>query len=419
MATQPKFPPVPHAAAASKPGAKPVSPPSTDDIVANVMRIISEETGLEIADLEPSSEFATYGIDSLLSLTICGRIQEEMRLELSSTLFADYPTVNDLTNFLAGSGGGTTSLPPSLGSELVGCGSGATSLPPSPGESVSTPGTTFSSDSYETTLSSVTGDDDILASIHAAIAEETGVAVEDLTPSTSFSQLGMDSLLKLTIMGKLREDLRLDLPSTLLEDNDTLREVEKALGLTPKEPPSAAKSSSNLGPQIMESGADSPPYATSILLQGNRSAATKTIFLLPEASGAGVAYQNIPKISSDVVVYVLNCPGQKNPQDMQCSFEFACTKYLREIGRRQPQGPYYLGGWSAGGICAYEVAQQLARRGSEVSRLILLDSPNPIGLENPRLYDFLDSLKMLGTSGNIPPSWLRPHFEGFMAMLQG
>ena len=401
------------------------------------MRIIAEESGLEIADLEPSSEFAAYGIDSLLSLTICGRIQEEMKLELSSTLFADYPTVNDLTNFLAGSGSGATSLPPSSGSELAGSGSGATSLPPSPGselagrgsgaislppspgESVSTPGTTFSSDSYETTLSSVTGDDDILASIHAAIAEETGVAPEDLKPSTSFSQLGIDSLLKLTIMGKLREDLRLDLPSTLLDENDTLREVEKALGLPPKEPPSGEKSPTNVARQSIEVGADSPPYATSILLQGNRSAAKKTFFLFPEASGSGVSYQNIPKISPDVVVYVLNCPWQKNPQDMNCSFEFACTKYVHEVLRRQPQGPYYLGGWSAGGIVAYETAQQLTRRGLEVARLVLLDSPNPIGLENPRLYDFLKSMRMLGTSGNVPPTWLRPHFDAFLVMLEG
>jgi thioesterase domain-containing protein len=43
----------------------------------------------------------------------------------------------------------------------------------------------------------------------------------------------------------------------------------------------------------------------------------------------------------------------------------------------QPNGPYYLGGYSAGGIMAYEIAQQLWARGCEVGLLVLFDTPNP------------------------------------------
>jgi thioesterase domain-containing protein/NADP-dependent 3-hydroxy acid dehydrogenase YdfG len=46
---------------------------------------------------------------------------------------------------------------------------------------------------------------------------------------------------------------------------------------------------------------------------------------------------------------------------------------IREI---QPQGPYYLGGWSASGLAAYEIAQQLHDQGDEVGLLVLFDVLN-------------------------------------------
>ena len=399
--TQSKLQSATHAATGSKPVANLINMPPTESVITHVMRIISEESGLEIGDLDPSSEFTALGIDSLLSLTICGRIQEEMKLELSSTLLADCPTVNDLTNFLTGSQSGASSLPLSRGSETS-----------------STHGTDTSSEGYETQSSSVTANDYIIESIHAAIAQETGVATEELKSWTSFSELGMDSLLKPTIMGKLREGLRMELPASLLDDNDTIDEVEKALDLN--KGPSGDGIPTNIEEnQLVEDGPDSPPHATSVLLQGNPRAAKKTLFLLPEGSGSAVSYSTIPRISPDVVVYGLNSPWHGNPEDMKCSFVFACSKYVLEILRRQPQGPYYLGGWSAGGICAYETAQQLARQGAVIARLILLDSPNPIGLQTPRLYDFLDSLNMYGSKNGDAAQSIRrrAHFDAFGVLL--
>ena len=50
---------------------------------------------------------------------------------------------------------------------------------------------------------------------------------------------------------------------------------------------------------------------------------------------------------------------------------------IREI---QPQGPYYLGGWSAAGLVAYEAAQQLHSQGQEVALLVLFDVSNTAAL---------------------------------------
>jgi thioesterase domain-containing protein len=49
--------------------------------------------------------------------------------------------------------------------------------------------------------------------------------------------------------------------------------------------------------------------------------------------------------------------------------------YLDGVRRVQPRGPFYLGGYCVGGTLAFEMAQQLRRRGEEVALLVLLDPP--------------------------------------------
>ena len=44
------------------------------------------------------------------------------------------------------------------------------------------------------------------------------------------------------------------------------------------------------------------------------------------------------------------------------------------LKKRQPEGPYLLGGWCYGGVVAHEIACQLEAAGEEVRHLFMLDS---------------------------------------------
>jgi thioesterase domain-containing protein len=57
--------------------------------------------------------------------------------------------------------------------------------------------------------------------------------------------------------------------------------------------------------------------------------------------------------------------------------------YLEEIRRVQPAGPYRLGGWSLGGVVAFEMARQLRERREEVALLVLLDSAPEMAAGEP------------------------------------
>jgi thioesterase domain-containing protein len=51
--------------------------------------------------------------------------------------------------------------------------------------------------------------------------------------------------------------------------------------------------------------------------------------------------------------------------------------YLREIRKRQPRGPYFLGGLCAGGLIAFEVARQLEAQGEDIRSLALFEASPP------------------------------------------
>jgi thioesterase domain-containing protein len=61
----------------------------------------------------------------------------------------------------------------------------------------------------------------------------------------------------------------------------------------------------------------------------------------------------------------------------QASVEEMAARYLSEIRTRQAAGPYYLGGYSFGGIVAFEMGQQLRGQGETVALLALFDTGAP------------------------------------------
>jgi amino acid adenylation domain-containing protein len=57
--------------------------------------------------------------------------------------------------------------------------------------------------------------------------------------------------------------------------------------------------------------------------------------------------------------------------------EDIARRYVEDIERIDPNGPYHLGGYSFGGLIAFEMAQQLLARGKQVALLALIDAYAP------------------------------------------
>jgi len=63
--------------------------------------------------------------------------------------------------------------------------------------------------------------------------------------------------------------------------------------------------------------------------------------------------------------------GQEPPHT---SVEAMAAEYLKEVKARQPNGPYYLCGYSFGGLVAFEMARRLRESGDEVGLVGLFDT---------------------------------------------
>ncbi|HVR07182.1 MAG TPA: amino acid adenylation domain-containing protein, partial [Thermoanaerobaculia bacterium] len=59
------------------------------------------------------------------------------------------------------------------------------------------------------------------------------------------------------------------------------------------------------------------------------------------------------------------------------SLEQMAAQYIEAVRQVQPAGPYSLGGWSMGGVVAFEMARQLAAAGERVDLVALIDSLAP------------------------------------------
>ncbi|HEY3319088.1 MAG TPA: thioesterase domain-containing protein, partial [Planctomycetota bacterium] len=94
--------------------------------------------------------------------------------------------------------------------------------------------------------------------------------------------------------------------------------------------------------------------------------------------GNVLCYHDLARgLGEDQPVYGLQAPGLDGEQGFNFRIEELARQHVREIRQFQPDGPYYLGGASMGGLVAFEIAQQLVEQGAEVGLLALFDTPGP------------------------------------------
>jgi amino acid adenylation domain-containing protein len=99
--------------------------------------------------------------------------------------------------------------------------------------------------------------------------------------------------------------------------------------------------------------------------------------------------------------YGLQARRIEEEQTSQIRVEDLAVDYIKEIQILQSFGPYFLAGYSFGGLVAYEMARQLSAQGQEVALLALIDTYNkPSGWFKPlsfrdRLSQYLGDLSRL------------------------
>jgi amino acid adenylation domain-containing protein len=100
-----------------------------------------------------------------------------------------------------------------------------------------------------------------------------------------------------------------------------------------------------------------------------------TLFCVHPGGGLSWSYAGLlPYIPEVFSIYGLQAWNYTEPSWNPRTLEEVSIQYLSLIQQQQPYGPYYLLGWSYGGLVAAEMASRLEREGQEVALLALLDS---------------------------------------------
>ncbi|MEM5618173.1 alpha/beta fold hydrolase [Pseudomonas aeruginosa] len=192
-------------------------------------------------------------------------------------------------------------------------------------------------DDYERTLAGLLGE----------LLDRPRVGIRD-----SFFDLGGTSLSAMRFMLLIEKRYGVDLPMAALIETPTVEGLAERLRER-----SAVRAFDPLVP--IRAGGSRPP-----------------LFLVHPLGGHVLCYLPLVRaLPPDQPVYALQAAGTGQGSTPLAVLEDIAASYLAAIRRVQPEGPYYLGGWSFGGFVAYEMARQLrALDPQAVAQLIVLDS---------------------------------------------
>ncbi|MEL6441867.1 MAG: amino acid adenylation domain-containing protein [Cyanobacteria bacterium J06621_8] len=167
----------------------------------------------------------------------------------------------------------------------------------------------------------------------------------------NFFNLGGNSLLAVHLTTEIQQQFHQALPIATLLAHPTISDIAR----------------------LLRSSNTAIPWSTLVPIQpqGDRP----PLFCIHPFGGNVFCYQDLSRhLGTQQPLYGLQAAALNPELEAHTSIESMAAHYIQTIKTVQPQGPYYLCGWSMGGLIAYEMAQQLTQQGEAIARLAILDS---------------------------------------------
>jgi amino acid adenylation domain-containing protein len=203
---------------------------------------------------------------------------------------------------------------------------------------------------------------DLLEMKLARIWEEI-LDVDTVGVCDNFFELGGHSLLATRLMSRIGEVFGKHLPLTALFRSPT---IEHLAGL------------------LRQQAAMVEEFDTLIEIQPGKKGRIP-LYCVHPSGGNVLGYSDLARyIGEGQPVYAFQSRGLDKSQTAHTTIKEMASFYVERLRSAQQQGPYLLGGWSMGGIVAFEMALQLQQQGQEVALLALMDvpAPTPAGVVN-------------------------------------
>jgi amino acid adenylation domain-containing protein len=127
---------------------------------------------------------------------------------------------------------------------------------------------------------------------------------------------------------------------------------------------------------------------------GRAGDSARPLFLVHPIGGNVLCYLPLAKhLPEDRPLYALQAGGAEPGSVPKDTVAELAASYLTAMRQVQPEGSYLIGGWSFGGLVAFEMARQLRQAGDELAGLIIIDTVMP------------DPEKFTGATDDFVLSW--------------
>lgn len=207
-----------------------------------------------------------------------------------------------------------------------------------------------------------------LADLFASLLGVSEVGIED-----SFFDLGGHSLIAVRLFAQVKRQFDVEFPLSVLFEAPSVAALSDRI---------IARRGGGISAEPGDSpqdAAEQPQYTHLVQLHPGDGTGRRPFFLVAGMFGNVLNLRHLALlVGRDRPVYGLQAKGLVGDDAPHDRVEDAARSCLAEIRQLQPEGPYLLGGFSGGGITAYEMAQQLENDGQETAALILLDTPLPV-----------------------------------------
>lgn len=209
--------------------------------------------------------------------------------------------------------------------------------------------------------------------IREQVAAVLRVPAEKLELEQPLNELGLDSLMMVELGIRIENSLSISLPTGQLMQTPSLaglsKVVLKVLGKDTGDAPSAAVSSSKL------LQAEDLPQYPDCLVSLKPGTGEKSLFCFHPSGGLTVDYKIFADLLPDEIsaVGLQSCTLAGAEQEFK-TIQLMAEEYVKSI-RQQADGPYYLLGFSVGGIICHVAAKILLDLGEQVAFVGMVDSP--------------------------------------------
>lgn len=199
------------------------------------------------------------------------------------------------------------------------------------------------------------------------------LGVQNVGVTDSFFDLGGHSLIAVRLFSMVKKEYQIEFPLSILFEAPT---IEKYAALIARQTDS--KVAVQNGTKSSDPAVDTQEYTHLVAMHDGDAGDKTPFFIVAGMFGNVLNLRHLAHLlGPDRPFYGLQARGLFGNSEPHNSLYDAAADYIAEMRMIQPKGPYLLGGFSGGGVTAYEIAQQLEAAGDKVSVLALLDTPLP------------------------------------------